>query len=272
MRKLALVSIAACAAALPLTAQAQPGPAPGHSWREPGQRVLVHRGGPDMRHHRGARRDFRHIRRIDRGHVVPQFWWGPQFEVQHWQTYGFPQPLPGYRWIRYYDDALMIDRRGRVHDGRYGYDWDRHGDDWDYDDRGIPVYVGRGDYHPDERDYDYAEGHGGGWDYREYGDVRGAHYPGCAPAPRGPCGGYAYPAPAPHGYGYGYQTGYGYQSGYGCCGTVTITETTVTTGGAAATEYYEEIIEEEEVVTRPRARRVHRRAPPPRRPIRGERG
>ncbi|MEA3041747.1 MAG: hypothetical protein QOC65_1236, partial [Sphingomonadales bacterium] len=218
MRKLALVSLAAlAAAALPAAAAAQP--RAGHSWGQPGQRVIVRHGGPQMGP--GMHRDFRHIRRFDRGHIVPSFWWGPQFQVQHWQMYGFPQPMPGHRWIRYYDDAYMIDGRGRVREGRHGLDWDRYGDRWGRDDRGIPVYVGEGDWRPDRRDYEMAEEMGderGGWDYSEYGGGPDEG-PACG-HPRGPCGGGArpmphpmpYPAPA---YGGGYGAGYGYGGGYG---------------------------------------------------------
>ena len=290
MRKLALVTVAAAAiaAALPSAAAAQP--RAGHSWQEDGQRVIVRHGGDMQRHRRGGTRQFR---RIQRGHVVPNFWAAPQFHVRHWQMYGFPQPMPGTRWVRYYDDALLVGRDGRVHDGRYGFDWDRYGHHWGYDEGGVPVYVGDGDFHPTDRDYawadevvergyarrgGYREHHGGGWDYSEYG--RGG---GCGPSPCGsapppassygcgpsPCGGpAAYPGPAPYpapAYGYG-QASYGY-GGYGCCATVTIVETTVESGGQSY--MVEEVIEEE--VVRERARRVHRR-PPPRRPIRGERG
>jgi Ni/Co efflux regulator RcnB len=278
MRKLALVSLAAlAAAALPAAAAAQP--RSGHSWGQPGQRVIVRHGGPQSGPHMGPgmHRDFRHIRRFNRGHIVPSFWWGPQFQVQHWQMYGFPEPMPGHRWVRYYDDAYMIDGRGRVHEGRYGLDWDRYGDRWGRDDRGIPVYVGDGDWRPEGRDYEWAEEIGeerGGWDYSEYGGERGPGH-GCEPRRGHPCGGPSYPAPGPapaYGHGGGYGAAYGYGGGYGggygymCCATVTITETIVETGGSS--ESYE-VVEEE--VVRQRARRVHRR-PPARRPIRGERG
>lgn len=272
MRKLAFVSLAAlAAAALPSAAHAQP--RAGHSWGQPGQRVIVRHGGdgPVGMH----RREFR---RIDRGHFVPRFWWGPQFHVQQWQMYGFPQPVGGRRWLRYYDDALLIDDRGRVHDGRYGFDWDRYGDRWSYDERGIPAYVGDGDYHPTDREYAMAEEydeHRGGWDYAEYEGARGHHGGSCGRPRRGPCGGRGghggpYPAPG-YGYGYGHGAGYGYGYGYGYgAATMTITETIVESGGSSY--MVEEVVEEEEVV-RQRARRAHRRpAAPARRPIRGERG
>lgn len=221
MRKLALVSLAAVAAALPSVADAQPraghrqGHGAGHSWGQSGQhvqagrhgqrvvvrqsgqhgqrvvvrqgrhgqavrqgrhgqRVIVRHGGQHMGMGGGhQRRDFRHIRRFDRGHFVPQFWWGPQFHVQHWQMYGFPQPMPGHRWVRFYDDAYMIDGHGRVYDSRHDMDWDRYDDRWSYDERGIPAYAEDDEYGYDERDYRGHHGRGdrGGWDYSEYGRV-----------------------------------------------------------------------------------------------------
>ena len=47
-------------------------------------------------------------------------WLGPQFQINNWQAYGFAQPAAGQRWVRYYDDAYLIDANGRVVDTRYG--------------------------------------------------------------------------------------------------------------------------------------------------------
>lgn len=261
MTKLKLIALAASAALLPMTAAAaedQAGAgAAGHSWQERGSRggpvaVQMHRQGREMRHgtpHQGRR--FQHIRRIDRGGMVPHFWWGPQFVVHNWQNYGFSQPMHGGRWIRYYDDALLIDRNGRVHDGRYGQDWDRYGDRWGERD-GIPVYVGDGDFEPEEEDYEWAErwerGEGERADMRRHGR----------------------PQPA-YGHGQAYGHGYGQTYGYGCgCGTVTITETTTTTAPVMEQVTYYEY---EEVRAAPRKKRVIRRAPARRAaPRPGERG
>src|SRR4051794_5252668 len=48
-------------------------------------------------------------RHIGNGATVPQAMLNPQYEVHNWAMYGFPQPFAGARWVRYYDDALLID-------------------------------------------------------------------------------------------------------------------------------------------------------------------
>ena len=247
MRKLYLLALAASAALVPAAASAQGAPAAGHSWREgaaPASSVAGQVTREVRQMHRGPggqlKRRFGHIPRIGRGGFVSSGWWGPQFVVRNWNMYGFPQPYGGGRWIRYYDDALLIDRSGRVLDGRYGQDWDRYGDRWGYDDRGVPVYVGDGDYEPDDHDYEWAER----WEDRGGRDVRVRH------------GGPAY--------------GYGYGCG---CGPVVVTETTTTTAPVV------ELVTTYEYVTEyaghrakaaPKKRKAVRRAPAPARP--GERG
>ncbi|HEX4737369.1 MAG TPA: RcnB family protein [Allosphingosinicella sp.] len=179
------------------------------------QTFVVRRMGPGDNMDR-ERRNVEY-RRIDRGGVVPQRWWGPDVQVRSWQTYGFPQPFQGGRWIRYYDDALLIDGDGRVHDSRQGWDWDRYGERWGADGDGVPVYVGNGDFQPRGRDYEWAEH----YDRREMDArqrVQQRVYVQHAPmAPMGP-------PPAPPGYG----GGYGYGAPYMGYGPVLVTETTVT--------------------------------------------
>lgn len=272
MRKLTLAALAASVTFLPGTALAQPG---GH--QGPGNVQVRHQGQGQVRmpHHRPGMvrgphhgRRFSHIGRINRGGVVPHFWFGPQFVVRNWGMYGFPQPMHDRRWVRYYDDALLIDRSGRVHDGRYGMEWDRYEDRWDYDDRGIPVYAGDDDYEDDyDDDYeradrgDYDRGHhGGGYEYREDRSARDCR---CGPSGYGPSGA--------SGYGHGYGYGYGY--GYGLVPMI-VTETTTTTTSAPVVEtrtYYEYVEEEVRAAPRRKARRPVRRAPRPA-PLPGERG
>jgi Ni/Co efflux regulator RcnB len=209
-----------------------------HDGKRSFERVIVHkkRGHHDMRGRHGIN-GYPHYRRIDRGFVVPQYWWGPGHHVQNWAMYDFPQPMHGGRWVRYYDDALLIDHGGRVLDGRWGMSWDEYGDEWGYDESGIPAYVGNGDFYPGEEDYAwvegeqgrYAEGHGHGGAYGH--------------------GAYGYP-----GYGYAYPWyGYGYASG----GMITVTETTVTT----APTVVEKVYVKEVAYSKPRrAHKVRRQA------------
>jgi Ni/Co efflux regulator RcnB len=181
-----------------------------HSGDRRTQRDVIRRGGDRMvRGHHGINR-YPNYRRIDRGFMVPQYWWGPRFQVMNWGLYGLPQPMHGGRWVRYYDDALLVDSYGRVHDGRWDMRWDEYGDDWDYDDRGIPAHAGDGDFYRDDRDYGWAEGRQG------YGRE----------------------------YGYGHhQQAYGYP-GYGYGGGMVVTETTVTTMPTVVEKtIYEEVVQ-----------------------------
>ena len=220
--------------------------------------------------------------RLQPGFIVPPMWFGPQFQVGNWQMYGFPPPPPRHRWVRYYDDAYLIDHDGRIRDTRYGMDWDRYGERWDMED-GIPHYYGRGDFRPGPDDYAWVERNRGRFDqeeeYADYGaDYGPGHGGGYGPPPPGygppsachagpqPCGGYGQ---AGYGYGYGY--------GYGVIAYPIVIETTVVSGGCGCG--YEEVVEEVVEYSRPvhRPRRVQRQVHRPR-PVRpappppGERG
>ncbi|MDT9597973.1 RcnB family protein [Sphingosinicella rhizophila] len=212
-------------------------PQAGHSWRQgtrPQTRHVAppqvrHRGGRmEMRQHHGMKPagqhggGFAHVRRIDRGGMLPHAWFGPRYHVRNWNLYGFSQPFGGGHWVRYYDDALLVDPYGRVLDGRYGVNWDVEGERWDYDDNGVPAYVGEGDFQPGQDDYEWAEDYARG--NRDEGFVDDA--PGDErPGERGRRYTYAYPGYAPPGYDCNC-TGYGYGYGYG---PVLVTETIVTT-------------------------------------------
>ncbi|HKY80384.1 MAG TPA: RcnB family protein [Sphingobium sp.] len=65
------------------------------------------------------------------GHVLPSYWSVPGYRIGNYGAYGLPAPAEGYGWSRYYDDAVLTDRDGRVRDHRSGIDWDR-------DDRAAP--------------------------------------------------------------------------------------------------------------------------------------
>lgn len=199
MKTLTLLSLAAGAALLPTMAVAQPGPRAGGgagvTWRGGGAQVgggahmrtpiRVPGGGGQWRggghgggawtggggHFRGGwwgggvrmprfRPGQGFPRRLTRGGFIHPYWFGPQFYIQNWQGYGFADPGADQRWVRYYDDAYLIDRGGRVVDAREGLDWDRYGERWEVED-GVPSYYGRNDFQPDDEDYAYVERRGG---------------------------------------------------------------------------------------------------------------
>lgn len=223
-------------------------------------------GGGNYRFHRWGPhpgRNFRHDR-LRRGGFINSYWFAPQFYIGDWGSYGFYAPGDDQRWVRYYDDAYLIDGGGRVIDERYGVDWDRYGGEWD-DDDGIPAR--RGDWREGGEDEDeaYEERGEGGEDYGDARGGRGGYGPPMMPPGYGP-------PPGGHVYGGGY--GYGYYA-------YPIVIETVTTSGSSG--YTEEIVEEY-VETR-HHRRAHRarprcgcarpapRRPAPRpRPPAGERG
>lgn len=70
-----------------------------------------------------------------RGWALPGYWLAPSFYVEDWGDYGLGAPPEGYHWSRYYDDAVLVDRYGRVTDCVPGVEWgDDYGaaDDYDY--------------------------------------------------------------------------------------------------------------------------------------------
>ncbi|WP_088190096.1 RcnB family protein [Sphingobium sp. Z007] len=60
------------------------------------------------------------------GYVLPQYWTSPNYYIANYGAYGLPAPAYGYGWSRYYDDAVMTDRYGRVYDSRRDIDWNRY--------------------------------------------------------------------------------------------------------------------------------------------------
>lgn len=66
-------------------------------------------------------------RPASRGYALPGYWVNPAFYIGNYSNYGLARPQPGYGWSRYYDDAVLTDRDGRVIDSVRGVDWDRYG-------------------------------------------------------------------------------------------------------------------------------------------------
>lgn len=74
--------------------------------------------------------------RPQRGYRLPRYYVAPRFFIPDWRGYGLSDPGYGRHWIRYYDDAVLVDGDGTIHDSRYGLDWDR------YNYGPVPYYVG----------------------------------------------------------------------------------------------------------------------------------
>ncbi|HEX6377156.1 MAG TPA: RcnB family protein [Allosphingosinicella sp.] len=260
MSKLWLIGLAASAAWTPAAiAQTAPAGAMGPHPMPPAGTMIHH---PMPGGHMPG------MHRIGRGGFIPPFFMGPQFIVHDWRMFGFPPPMPGGHWVRFYDDALLVDRDGRVMDGRYGWDWDRRRDRDDYDDHGYDDddegRYGRRDRDDDHRSWDRDDRRRVVRTYRHDGrpKAKGDCRRRCDPVRHVPP-----PPPRHHGYGYGY--GYGYGCG---CGPIVITETTTTTAPVVETRTYYETVTER-VAPRRHYRKPVRRAPPPPPPPRpGERG
>lgn len=111
-------------AALPMMGKAYAGPRSGQGWNG------GHRWGPrhNGRWHAGwqAPGGWRAYRRPVYGYVLPRYWINPAYHIGNYGAYGLPAPAYGYGWSRYYDDAVMTDRFGRVYDSRSDIDWGRY--------------------------------------------------------------------------------------------------------------------------------------------------
>jgi Ni/Co efflux regulator RcnB len=51
-----------------------------------------------------------YYRRWTFGDVLPSLFWGSRYWINDWGYYDLMPPLPGTVWVRYGDDALLIDR------------------------------------------------------------------------------------------------------------------------------------------------------------------
>lgn len=61
-----------------------------------------------------------------RGYVLPGYWINPGFYIGNYAVYGLAAPARGHGWSRYYDDAVLTDRDGRVVDAVPAFAWDRY--------------------------------------------------------------------------------------------------------------------------------------------------
>ena len=82
-------------------------------------------------------------RRLAPGYALPPAWQAPRFVISDWRAIGLPPPPRGYRWTRYHDDAVLVDRNGSVRDVVEAVDW--NGDADPYRLRDDTVYAGPGE-------------------------------------------------------------------------------------------------------------------------------
>jgi hypothetical protein len=229
-------------------------------------------------HHGGGHGRHFQFNRIHRGGFVGRQFFGGQFVINNWGFFGFSEPPAGSRWIRYYDDALLIDGSGRVLDGRYDFDWDRYGggygDGYAYGDGGASYGEDMDSEEYDEDDM--ADGRDrGDYDHDDDADRHGDRVVRVERRviPRGHMGPPMPMPPLPPGYGGGYGGYGGYGYGYGYGGLVIVTETTVNPAPVVETRtVYETVVERVRVAPRVRHRPRCVCSRPAPRPRPGERG
>jgi Ni/Co efflux regulator RcnB len=163
MRSLMILSMLASGVSAPAAATAQVGPVVQHrspmppmvrpgGWQAPRSGSTIHRGrwggAVNGRWYAGvyAPGGWASYRRPVRGWVLPTYWYSPSFFINDYAGYGLGAPPAGYTWSRYYDDAVLVDGRGRVYDSVSGLDWNRYDEvvEDEISDRSVEhVYVDR---------------------------------------------------------------------------------------------------------------------------------
>lgn len=66
-------------------------------------------------------------KRLQRGARLNHYWRSPDFWVTDFLSFGLAAPPHGYRWVRYYDDAILVDDAGTVWDSVIGVQWQHEG-------------------------------------------------------------------------------------------------------------------------------------------------
>jgi hypothetical protein len=107
------------------------------------------------------------------GYVLPRYWINPSFYVGNYGQYGFSRPAMGYGWSRYYDDAVLTDRYGRVADSVYGYNWGQY-DRYDDGGAGYGPQTGNGPGYDPGPGYGRPRDRDGGLGGAVIGGVAGA--------------------------------------------------------------------------------------------------
>jgi Ni/Co efflux regulator RcnB len=61
-----------------------------------------------------------------RGFILPSYWISPSYAVNNYAIYGLRAPSNGAYWSRYYNDAVLTDRRGYVYDSVPNVPWNSY--------------------------------------------------------------------------------------------------------------------------------------------------
>ena len=236
----------------PHPGQTYPGsrPSQGGAWQGGGQYGGSRWGGSVGGHWSGgmnAPGGWNAYRRPSNGYRLPSYWVSPNFYIGDFGGYGLYAPPQGYGWQRYYDDAVLVDDRGRVRDSVYGVDWDGgYGGD------------SQSAYASSDYGYAYAQGGAGGQAY--------APAPQYQPLPPVSQQGNVTTYSTSSGYAQGGYAQGGYQGGYASGGYYYpgATTTVVTIQGAPSvttttTEYVEETTTRTRYVAPRRVYRVKKR-------------
>lgn len=64
-------------------------------------------------------------RRPSYGYMLPRQWVAAPYFISNYSHYRLPRPATGFGWSRYYDDAVLTDRYGRIYDWRSDVNWRR---------------------------------------------------------------------------------------------------------------------------------------------------
>ena len=65
-----------------------------------------------------------YYRPLSIGFVLDQMFWGDNYMINDPRTYHLPPASPPYRWVRYYDDALLVDTySGQVVEVMHDFFW-----------------------------------------------------------------------------------------------------------------------------------------------------
>lgn len=179
-------------------------------------------------------------RRLAYGMTLPRAWAAPPHYIGDFGRYGLPVPADGFGWSRYYDDAVLTDRYGRVYDARYDFE---RVQDRRFDGRFEGTRQRRGGR---ARDYSYEGRWTGSWDggpERTYegrfdGRVQ-PHWDMGYIEGRGP----SYASGYGPGYDYSMATAPGYVGDCGCGETVTTVTTTTQPSTTTRTVNYDTVRE-----------------------------